>query len=164
MADNYLEKKMEEHRNGTQRRTQRLTPAGHRPGFATLPYNVKTAFINADSAGILTKSIARAIRETGCRVAISCPDNGAALAQNLSCAYVSPGENALSSISDRWGEIELIIFITGNTVTMTLGRGTSTITKSDENDIESFARRSAELCVYLSLPDSNGRVFGEFII
>lgn len=163
MADNYLEKKMEEHRNGTPRRPRRLTPTGHKPGFATLPYNIKTAFIASDSVDAILESVARAIRETGCRVAISCQE-GATVAQNLSCAYVAPGENALATISDKWGDMELIIRIKGNTISLTLGRGTSTITKSDDTDLESFARRAAELCVYLSLPDSDGRVFGEFII
>lgn len=163
MADNYLEKKMEEHRNGAPRRPRHLTPTGHKPGFATLPYNIKTAFVASDSLGIILESVARAIRETGCRVAISCQD-GATTAQNLSCAYVAPGKNAFAAISDKWGDMELVIEIKNNTIALTLGRGTSTIIKSDDTDLESFARRAAELCVYLSLPDSDGRIFGEFII
>lgn len=130
MADNYLEKKMEEHRNGVRRPSMRYTPSGHKPGFALLPYDIKTAFIESDKNSLLLTAIATAIRETGCRTAISCP-NGTTTAQRISCAFVAPGDSAIEALSNKWGEIELVIKIVSDEITLTLGSETSTITKSD---------------------------------
>lgn len=163
MADNYLEKKMEEYRSGVPRPARKLTPSGHKPGYAILPYKIKTAFIKADKTGIILDTIARSIRDTGCRVAVSCPD-GNALAQKLSCAYVPVGEKSLETICSKWGEVELLIEVAGTTVSLSLGRGNSTIYKSENIDVETYAKRAAELCIYLSLPDSASRVYGEFYI
>lgn len=164
MADNYLENKMEEHRNGSARRpAPRLTPAGRKPGYALLPFDVKTATVRAAESSALLGAIASEIRGTGCRVAICIPDTDAKiLAQKLSCAYVaSDSDDAALKL---WEETELDIRIDGDTVELYVGRGQSRIIRSENTTPEAFVRRAAQLCVYLALPDSAGRVYGTFVI
>ena len=164
MADNYLEKKMEEHRQQPRRSTS-VTCAGRKPGFALLPFDVKLAFINSAEAGELLHAIATELRGTGCRVAISCPDaHATALAQSVGASYV-PGDadKALEAVRAKWGDPELYIKIAED-VTVNIDRGESHIVRSDMSSAADFAQRAARLCVYLALPDSIGRVYGNFTI
>lgn len=155
---------MEEHQHGVQPKRIRTTPSGAKPGFALLPYNIKTAFIKADETNAVLENIASKIRQTGCRVALSAPGDVAVLAQKLSCAYVPYRDDALTLISEKWGEPELLIEVANQKVNMMIGRSSYTILKSDNTDIATYARRAAELCIYLSLPDSIGRDYGDIVI
>lgn len=163
MADNYIEKKMEEHRNAVPRYKHKITPNGQKPGFALLPYSVKTALIEADGVSNIVECIAGTIRNTGCRVAISCTD-GEQSARRLACAYIAPSNNTLAILSKIWGEIELYIHVSDSEVKLEIGRGESIIRRSDVCDYASFSKKVANLCLYLTLPDSIGRVHGEFLI
>lgn len=96
MADNYLEKKMEEHARGMQRRYTPLTPAGQRPGTAVLPFDVASALIWAPSISATVEAVAKALRATGCRVAIGATDSKGAneFAQKAACKYYPGCYNA----------------------------------------------------------------------
>lgn len=165
MADNYIENKMEEHRNRSAVRYVKITPSGRKPGFALLPFDIKTAIIFTDAITSLTEAIASEIRATGCRVALCCqaPETAKA-AQKLSCASLTPTDNALEALEKQWNKIELIIKITQDLITIEVGRGTSTIYRSKNCAPDVFATKAAQLCLYLALPDSIGRVFGNFTI
>lgn len=169
MADNYLEKKMEEHqRGGVAAYTPRRTVSGRKAGFAMLPFDIDKAFVFASEAGGLTQKIVAELRETGCRVALAgvSVKDMQALSMRMGCASISIPDygKALETISAKWGEPELRIRINAGHVLLELGRGTSQIIKAETTPESEFSRRAAQLCVYLALPDSQGRVFGDFIV
>lgn len=165
MADNYLENKMEEHRNNPARRMRGITPAGRKPGYALLPFDVKTAIVKAPAVSLAAREIISELRATGCRVALISSDPEAAkAAQQLSCIHIPSSDSATTKADELLGNSELRIKVEPQNISVELDRGSSTIRKADVTDEKTFAHRSALLCVYLALPDSAGRVYGDFVI
>ena len=100
MADNYLENKMEEYRRGGQRRVSLPSPSRQRPGTAVLPF--EPCFAAIYTAGKLPEALeqtAIALRATGSRVALVCPDTSYArpFAQAHSLVHV-PASMLLASM------------------------------------------------------------------
>lgn len=169
MADNYLEKKMEEHQRGVSAGyAPRRTVSGRKAGFAMLPFDVSTALIFFTECDALIQTLTRELRETGCKVALAGPDSKrwVTFANSLGCASVAENDYAaaFSKISVKWNEPELRIRYNGETIEMELGRGTSRIIKAETTSADDFAVRAARLCIYLALPDSQGRAFGDFTV
>lgn len=169
MADNYLEKKMEEHqRGGVPGYALRRTMSGRKAGFAMLPFDVATALVFFTECDAVVQALTRELRETGCKVALAGPDSKSwiSFANSLGCASVAECDYdaAFSKISAKWNEPELRIRYNGEAIEMELGRGTSRIIKADATSDDDFAARAARLCIYLALPDSQGRVFGDFTV
>lgn len=161
MADNYLESKMEEYRSKPPRRTQHLTPSGRKPGFALLPYDIRTAIIITDAITAVVEAIATELRGTGCRVAIcSKAPEATRAAQKLSCIHVRETNEATSVL----GEIELTISATPDRIMLEQGRSTNVLQRTSECGENEFARRAANLIIYLTLPDSQGRFSTTFDI
>lgn len=73
MADNYLEKKMEEHRQGkTAGAPRRITPAGIKTGKALIEYPVKNVFIACSSCfGQADETVIRTFCCAGCHVSMA---------------------------------------------------------------------------------------------
>lgn len=83
MADNYLEKKMEEHRSGGAPRYRRqLTPSGGRVGEYTLKFDYRRIFIAVDSPS-LAEALVAEFKKTGASVAFTLSDaaKGSLIAQ-----------------------------------------------------------------------------------
>lgn len=82
MADNYLEKKMEEHRRGSFKPQRRTTPSGTPPGKVLMPFDLQRAVLTADGTEVppVLSAFAKALRCTGCRVALCCEATKAATA------------------------------------------------------------------------------------
>lgn len=105
MADNYLERKMEEHR-----RTQASTPAVRRkpsPGIA-----LKRIAVNIPDAET-TEQIVKHFRKAGHKVAFTLKDSarGTALAQSSGSRFY-PAPRAAGMIDDLqrvWGGLDIII-------------------------------------------------------
>lgn len=154
MADNYLESKMEEYRSKPPRRALHLTPSGRKPGFALLPYDIRTAMIITDAITAPVEAIASELRGTGCRVALySKAPEATRAAQKLSCLHVREASEATSVL----GDIELTITASPDKIVLEHGRSTNVLQRMPQTAETDFARRSAYLCIYLTLPDSQGR-------
>ncbi len=118
MADNYLEKKMEEHR-GPHRPAYRpkTTPSGARPGTVCFKFPPRRVFVTGGASGI-GASIVKAFRDAGCRVAFCDTDRkaGNATAQSTGAQYypadvadVDALESCMGRIIDSWGDIDIIV-------------------------------------------------------
>lgn len=105
MADNYIEKKMEDLRSGAaSRHTSRrsavgLSAAGALPGDLTLHFPEMRIFVAGDATTPLGEAIVRAMREVCCKVAFSGADadRGKAMAQELGAQFhplSAPGEGS----------------------------------------------------------------------
>ncbi len=72
MADNYLEKKMEEHRQSQRRVSPYRSPSGNKPNTAIMPCALRGAFIiGGESLSEALMACAAALRSTSCRTAFA---------------------------------------------------------------------------------------------
>lgn len=90
MADNYLERKMEEYRSGkgvTYR--HRTTPTGARPGTLNVKFPSRRVLVTGGARGI-GRTIVKAFCDAGCRVAFCDIDSkaGAATAQATGRSFI----------------------------------------------------------------------------
>jgi len=117
MADNYLERKMEEHRNGGVPVRRKLTPSGQRPGKLLLDFPPLRVYVIGGGTGT-GASIVKALCDAGCRVAFCDADtkSGTATAQRcgaqfhpINFADVVALEASLRRVEGSWGPIELVI-------------------------------------------------------
>ena len=94
MADNYLEKKMEEHRAGggcSSSYRQRLTPRGNRPGVLAVDFTPCEILIDEiDRPGMAR--VARELAAVGFKVCFTLEDihSGTKLAATLGCRFLPP--------------------------------------------------------------------------
>lgn len=117
MADNYLEKKMEEHRQGgAPRRSPRLSPSGNRPGFLTIPFEPLSVAVVGD--GDVARAIVKAYADASCRVAFLGADRRASttFAQQSGSRYYpavtvdSVAVDAfLRAVAGHFGHLDLVV-------------------------------------------------------
>jgi hypothetical protein len=122
MADNYLERKMEEHRNGgAPGYRHRLTATGARPGTVTFPFPVRRIVVamtdsvaGNDYARTLRNALVKMLAATGCKVAFTETDatERNRIAQSLGGCGVAP--NDVSVVKARWEGIDATITLDGN--------------------------------------------------
>lgn len=118
MADNYLERKLEEHnakKAGLQKR--KTTPTGSKPGYLQVKFPKRRVFVTGGAAGI-GKAIVEAFCNAGCQVAF-CDCNtktGQATAEATgsrfypaNVANVLELENVMDRIFKDWGDIDIIV-------------------------------------------------------
>ncbi|MDE6854643.1 MAG: hypothetical protein K2J38_06255 [Muribaculaceae bacterium] len=161
MADNWLEKKMEEHRSGSRPAARRLSPAGTRRGTATFDFGIRRFFVTGcGTAPGVTEAVVRALSGTGSLVAFVWDDvtGGRRLAQAASARhypYASErtGEARAAFAAD--GPVDADIEVSAGSVTVRAQWGVSRVTASDPS---AFADSAGEAVVYLLLPLSQGRV------
>lgn len=113
MADNYLERKMEEHRSGggSFSYRKRLTPTGRLSGNLVLKFPPRRVFVT-DGASSLGEVIVRAFREAGCRVAFCDvdPGRGTAVAQRSGARFYPFGVvDAMADVVRLWGGIDVLV-------------------------------------------------------
>ncbi len=118
MADNYLERKMEEHRAGKRPQvTRRLSPSGSRPGELKVKFPPRRVFVTGGASGI-GKAIVTAFCNAGCRVAFCDIDTrkGSATAQStgsrfypVDVADAAALTAAMEHLIDDWGDIDVIV-------------------------------------------------------
>ncbi len=123
MADNYLERKMEEHLSGgAPGYRPRVTPTGVRAGNVIFPFPVRRMLVVLDvtanelpevAAALLDlrDSLVRALAATGSKVAFTESDMIARnrLAQTCGACGVAPGDTDV--VSARWEGIDSVIGI-----------------------------------------------------
>lgn len=118
MADNYLEKKMEEHMRGPKPAYRpKTTPSGNRPGNISFRFPPCRVFVTGGASGI-GSAIVSAYREAGCRVAFCDIDNkkGTSTAQRTGAQFhpvdVSDADAldaCLIRVIEAWGDIDIIV-------------------------------------------------------
>ena len=118
MADNYLERKMEEYRSGkSQQRVVKRTPSGAKPGTINVKFPSRRVFVTGGANGI-GRAIVEAFRNADCRVAFCDNDSkaGTATAQATGAQFYPIDvidANALDACVERvikaWGDIDVIV-------------------------------------------------------
>lgn len=120
MADNYLEKRMDDYRNGrlsSSRKTSKLTPSGNPSGRVSFQLAVSRVFVAMENVQ-LRYAISRAYAEAGCKVAFCGIDRavGTEMAQRHGMMFCPVSEmNAemvnrmLSLVCERWHGVELLL-------------------------------------------------------
>lgn len=99
MADNYLEKKMEEHRRGgAPSYRPRLTPRGTRPGEWLVKFTPCDVFVDEASPALMQEIVAE-LAGIGFKVSFSMPDSraGAILAQKSGARFLPRGSATLQA-------------------------------------------------------------------
>lgn len=185
MADNYLEKKMEEHRRGALSRTnvRRMPLSGEQPGTVRMKIDTLRVIVT-DGAGDYAPAIIGRLRGAGCRVAFRSDDEkgGRALAQKSGARFypASFAGCVADDLTKVWGGVDAVIVTDGvipdGVETGTLRRIISVGTAPDLSvaeccvattvngiDIRGFTPAdAAHLCLMLCLTDSsciNGMIF-----
>lgn len=118
MADNYLERKMEEYRSRkSQQRVVKRTPSGAKPGTINVKFPSRRVFVTGGAKGI-GRAIVEAFRNADCRVAFCDNDSkaGTATAQATGAQFYPidvTDANALDACVERvikaWGDIDVIV-------------------------------------------------------
>ncbi len=110
MADNYLEKKMEEHRSGKAASSYRpkITPRGNRPGELIVDFTPCEVFVS-DISHPAMADIVRELAGAGFKVSFTLddPHRGTRLASTLGARYLPPSlppdGNAIFLLTDDHG-------------------------------------------------------------
>lgn len=118
MADNYLEKKMEEHRSGKNNKpVKRCTPTGTKPGTINVKFPQRRVFVTGGAKGI-GRAIVEAFRRADCKVAFCDIDTkaGTATAQATGSQFhpidvsdVDALEKCMTRIIEAWGDIDVVV-------------------------------------------------------
>lgn len=182
MADNYLEKKMEEHKRGTSLKTPRiLSPIGERPGMVSFKIDQLRVFVTDASTEIGT-AVVRRLREAGCKVAFVSSDDksGRNLAQASGARHYPRGfrGSVVDDIAEAWGGIDVMVVDSGGAMddnvnvenVILIGESPRVICREgiriNAIDTTSLcAREVAHLCLLLCLKESaclNGVSLGTF--
>ena len=118
MADNYLERKMEDYRSGkgATSKVKRMS-SGAKPGGISVKFPPRRVFVTGGASGI-GRAIVEAFRKADCRVAFCDIDSkaGAATAQATGAQFhpvdvrdVDALEACLARLLDAWGDIDVIV-------------------------------------------------------
>lgn len=118
MADNYLERKMEEHRNGAQRKCVHKTASlGSRAGVWEVPFAERRVLVTGTGSA-LDALVVEQLRSVGCKVAFMGweKSEGTELARRTGAQYhptsYSDAEGLTRSVAlvcRAWGDIDVII-------------------------------------------------------
>ncbi|MDE5629454.1 MAG: hypothetical protein K2I69_07835 [Muribaculaceae bacterium] len=136
MADNYLEKKMEEHRAGVRQLTRRLPAPCLKTGFVPMQVNVLKAFVDCgDGAHRVPFAIVKALSNAGIKVLLSCTDTKKGKTASAMGAryYPCDAAKALQIIADT-EKIDLYASFDGNTLNLKFANGENRIICDDFND------------------------------
>ncbi|MDE5594200.1 MAG: hypothetical protein K2I89_01325 [Muribaculaceae bacterium] len=118
MADNYLEKKMEEHRRGgiAKSNARRLTPSGDRLGTVSFRIEPLRIFVTDGSSDYATVIICR-LRAAGCNVAFFSADekNGRELAQKSGARFYPASFSGciFDDIAKAWSGLDGLVVTDG---------------------------------------------------
>lgn len=118
MADNYLEKKMEEHRRAAVAKsaTRRIAPTGERAGTISFKIDPLRVLVTDGMSGHSAAVISR-LREAGCKVAFAGTDDkgGRALAQKSGARFypASFAGNIAADLEKTWGGLDAVVVTDG---------------------------------------------------
>lgn len=178
MADNYLEKKMEEHRLASSAKSysRRMSPGGNKPGTLAVRFDPLRVIVT-DGSTAVGEATVRRFMNAGCRVAFLSADmsQGRRLSQSTgSRFYQSTVFDLCSAVKDierKWGGVDAFI-LTDNRPTVPAGKSCKRVIaigtdgllpEVDERDGLTVnavnpegitADDVSQLCLYLCLPSS----------
>lgn len=158
MADNYLEKKMEEHRQRAGARTTKLSPVGTKPHTVVLPYTLRGAvLIGDDILSPALEACGKALVSTSCRVAFSCRDRafGSRLAQSAGMMYIPADKEAcMAQAAKSFGAVDIVLRGDCNNMSAVIHGLKSELIKEEVCCDDVFIRGASQAIIYLSLPQS----------
>lgn len=120
MADNYLEKRMDDYRSGRlspSHRNQKLTPGGKPSGMVGFQLEVSRVFV-AMECPQLREAISRGFADAGCRVAFCGTDRAAGTkeAQRFGMMFcpvdrldADTADRMIALVSERWHGVDLVV-------------------------------------------------------
>lgn len=119
MADNYLERKMEDYRSGKSVKLahKKITPTGEKPGKISIDFPPRRVYVTGGAKGI-GRAIVSAFCRAGCQVAFCDIDEKAgrqtaqafgAQFHPLDVADSVALASSLSNVIDRWGGLDIVI-------------------------------------------------------
>ena len=117
MADNYLERKMEDYRSGRGGASKTIHSSKPKPGTINVKFPPRRVFVTGGANGI-GKAIVEAFRKANCRVAFCDIDTkaGSATAQATGAQFhpvdvrdVNALEACLTRLIESWGDIDVIV-------------------------------------------------------
>ena len=111
MADNYLERKMEEHRRATPQRKSSAVPTNGKLSFNFPPRRV----VLFDLDDNIVAQLAKAYGETGCRVAIY-PETPVITDGARLISSTNNPEFDFVSVLKAWGDIDIVVSSTESTI------------------------------------------------
>lgn len=125
MADNYLERKMEEHREGGRRIVRVVQNAA---GTLVVKFPFATAFVYAEAPGECTALLLSRLTSTGCRVGLASADGEAArrVAKARGVMHVpeTDEKKARSLFAAIVAEPEVVFHVSEAGISATVGKGT----------------------------------------
>ncbi len=164
MADNYLEKKMEEHRQGgVSSVKRRFTPSGQKPGYACFRIGEPVVFVKGfDAAPSTVASVVRAFRNAGCRVAFTSADikTGRAFAQSSGARHYPVVKGVEEKITTDYGVANFTVEVEERCLLFCTCGKTVRIQADCDCPSEIFDEKVGEVCLYLSLPYSGCLIGG----
>ncbi|MDE6338799.1 MAG: SDR family oxidoreductase [Muribaculaceae bacterium] len=117
MADNYLERRMEDLRNGRLRPSSNFTSTGSRKGSLHIPFPSRRVLVTGGVNGI-GLAIARAFLKAGCKVAVfDCDEekgrklstNEGIRFYNINLADVNATERAMDDLLKAWRDLDIVV-------------------------------------------------------
>lgn len=120
MADNYLERKFEEHNAAKGRRPavwRNVSSTVRKPGYVQVKFTCRRVFVTGGASGI-GKAVVEAFRNAGCRVAFCDVDakRGQTVAEStgsqfypVDVADASALDGCLLRILKSWGDIDIVV-------------------------------------------------------
>lgn len=117
MADNYLERRMDDLRSGRIASTRATASGTPRKGMLSIPYPSRRVLVTGGANGI-GRAVALAFAKAGCRVAVFDKDreNGERLAHDHGIRFyhidlnnADEIEKAMANIFDAWADIDVLV-------------------------------------------------------
>lgn len=172
MADNYLERKMEEYRSGKCGRpaTVRRVASGAKPGVLNVKFPPRRVFVTGGASGI-GRAVVAAFRKADCRVAFCDIDSkaGNKTAQETGARFYPVDvtdsdalEHCMDDIIGCWGDIDVVVNNVGigdfAPITMTTVEAFDRVLATNLRPVFITARRLAIHRQSLAEPSEYGRI------
>lgn len=148
MADNYLEKKMEEHRSRTGVTPRRHSPTGLKPGTAAFSFGRRSIIVyGVAESPALAAAVVRALGDTGSRVAFLSTDlaGGQRLAQSTGTRHYPWPDSRIADVRAAMAPVDFEVRVRPGGMVLLYPEGTTEVSGTDCDAV-------AEAAVYALLP------------
>lgn len=165
MADNYLERKMEEYRRGGERRAAGPMPVFGKAGTASFEVGILRAFVSGfEHNAAVAAGVVKALRACGMSVSFAWADvkAGSSLAQNSGSRHY-PMHAARALAAGATAGVDVIINVDENALGIAYGGKRTMLGFAPIVKNEVMATAPGQAVLYFLLPQSamlRGRVFG----
>lgn len=112
MADNYLERRMEDLRNGSMTGKNVKKTSIRRKGHVNFPFPPKRVLIALKTSDLIVP-IVKAFRKQDCKVALYCPEvesvSDLAYKEGVKVSLSKTPDSSLSGIFDSWNGLDIVV-------------------------------------------------------